>query len=838
MKINPAEMSDADVLAMQKQQVLDWLTANHDSHAGNFITTEDGEIVGIDKGQAFKWFGKDKLDPNWKPNEHPSAYSAMWKAYANGENITMNDPNSGELGEFIASLQGMPDDEFKEMFRAYAEMAAAEGKLTSAGKNPWGDALAPASFPPNDVEAFLDALVKRKNSLAGDFDKLYQEQKAKRDKKKTKEAGPTSGVTESGAMPAPAAPAAPAYNTWTQTTVDILDDPSYTVTAKAHKAAGLNKGEYDSLTPWDKSKVLHALEAYDGEEQSPYIAYEYFTGVPHPKSATATSTTPAPAPAVDAPAVPAQPKDTLAEWQQAKQVVKDKKGGYKAGVKQVADAIKTGTAQQRLTAYNNIPPSTFEDLPDEIQSAIIRDLDNIATAPGGTFSETQKAQAGALRSKLTGLPVGAPPSPTFGQPKKFQSKAAEASYHLAENPQATNQQKLATYTKLSASSFASLPAATQKQIAQQLVDINEDPNSTLPQSNQAVLLHKKLTGLPVGEFKDAAPKPKSKPKKKFVSDNAEAAWNAAQLPPLYPYVSSNADKQAKFDAYAQLTKEEFESLPSTTQKQIHKDLKAIPTSSSPIHWSDVDALQQKLGIIGYNWKPKTAAQKKAEKIAAMSPAEQAKLVSDFSESGDFNNKLKQAVSGQAALGAAPRSLVASGSRSLANTPTTDGVTAGQMASAIGAYKGSAYSTINGVLRNAKHGPVPSGSSAAERIQAIDAAMTASRLTAPVQVWRGFNSTGADALFGAHKFGDLTGVEFTEFGYASTSASKSLSGSFAGGSGILLRVVVPPGVGAVQVSGSEYESELLLERGLRFRVVSDSGPSGYGQRRLDVEVVYP
>lgn len=53
-------LSSKDVADLQKAQVYDWLTSNHDSHAGQFIKSGD-TVVGIDKGQAFRYFGKDQL---------------------------------------------------------------------------------------------------------------------------------------------------------------------------------------------------------------------------------------------------------------------------------------------------------------------------------------------------------------------------------------------------------------------------------------------------------------------------------------------------------------------------------------------------------------------------------------------------------------------------------------------------------------------------------------------------------------------------------------------------------------------------------------------------------
>ena len=52
----------------------------------------------------------------------------------------------------------------------------------------------------------------------------------------------------------------------------------------------------------------------------------------------------------------------------------------------------------------------------------------------------------------------------------------------------------------------------------------------------------------------------------------------------------------------------------------------------------------------------------------------------------------------------------------------------------------------------------------------------------------------------------------------------------------MTITVPAGTGAVQMSEIDHEAELMLERGLRYRVVADHGVDDGGVRRLDVEVL--
>jgi hypothetical protein len=162
-----------DQMTIQKNHVLDWLIGNHDSHVGNWIRTQDGQLVSIDKGQSAKYFGHDRLDPSFHPNYYarPPIYNRLWNDHAQGRG-QMHDPRTGELGQFVKKVQSMPDEELKGLFRPYAQAAAQSGLLL----NPDGDPdrrLGPRRHPANDPEAFLHALVQRKNNLHNDLGDYY-----------------------------------------------------------------------------------------------------------------------------------------------------------------------------------------------------------------------------------------------------------------------------------------------------------------------------------------------------------------------------------------------------------------------------------------------------------------------------------------------------------------------------------------------------------------------------------------------------------------------------------------------------------------------------------------
>ena len=166
-------LSPDDHMTIQKNHALDWLIGNHDSHVGNWMRTDDGKLVSIDKGQAGKYFGHDRLDPTFHPNYYAREpiYNQLWRDHAQGRG-QMHDPRTGELGNFVKQVQSIPDEELKGIFRPYAQAAAKSGLLLAPDGDP-DRQLGPRTIPANDPEAFLHALVQRKNNLHKDLGDYY-----------------------------------------------------------------------------------------------------------------------------------------------------------------------------------------------------------------------------------------------------------------------------------------------------------------------------------------------------------------------------------------------------------------------------------------------------------------------------------------------------------------------------------------------------------------------------------------------------------------------------------------------------------------------------------------
>jgi len=169
-----------------------------------------------------------------------------------------------------------------------------------------------------------------------------------------------------------------------------------------------------------------------------------------------------------------------------------------------------------------------------------------------------------------------------------------------------------------------------------------------------------------------------------------------------------------------------------------------------------------------------------------------------------------------------------------------------------AYKSNGYKSINKYLYG--RGPATeayNGKTAAEHVRDLDIAFSHSGLTQDIIVYQG--SRGPGRLFPPGEWslvGGMEGKEFTVPAFWSSSVLQKQAESFAseawgaGGGGndstrqsTVMKILVPKGTAVIALDdNAKYsEAEVLLNRGLRYRVVKDYGVQS-GVRRLDVEVL--
>lgn len=236
---DPLTLSASDIATLQETQVFDWMISNFDTHSGQWIRLKDGTLFETDKGQAFKFFGKDKLDWDYVPvtplGQDKLTYSKLWKAYVQGKDVTLTDPTTGPLGEYIDRLMAIDDKTYRKLLLPYASHFKS------------GKAL----------DDFLDAAVARKNNLKKDFAEFWARAQAERAKNLPKPI-PT---------PAPAPPPTPVVAppaTITPTPSGAYGDISHVSSSikKVLSDQWITLGGGKKVTPaWGGSKIWKQLEA-------------------------------------------------------------------------------------------------------------------------------------------------------------------------------------------------------------------------------------------------------------------------------------------------------------------------------------------------------------------------------------------------------------------------------------------------------------------------------------------------------------------------------------------------------------------------------------------------
>lgn len=141
----------------QREHVTDWLLGNFDSHGGNFIVDDAGRLVGIDKEQAFKYIkqpGSKAMSYAYHPNkgygETEPIYNTLYRRFAKGEiDLDLQDTLT-----YIKRVEAIPDAEYREIFRDYAESLCGKGKA---------------------ADDLLDAIVERKTTLRETYRAFYSD---------------------------------------------------------------------------------------------------------------------------------------------------------------------------------------------------------------------------------------------------------------------------------------------------------------------------------------------------------------------------------------------------------------------------------------------------------------------------------------------------------------------------------------------------------------------------------------------------------------------------------------------------------------------------------------
>jgi hypothetical protein len=156
------DISDLSLRQLQQtmeEHVLDWLISNHDSHVENFKIDKNGNVFGIDKGQAFKHFPNDKLAVGYLPPENgaPVWYDQFYNGVMSG---AISKETADEVTKHVLRRAQQASTSHEEEFRKELEFAF-------QSRDFWPD-----QFPSR--EKFIDALIERKHNAFDDFVKFYE----------------------------------------------------------------------------------------------------------------------------------------------------------------------------------------------------------------------------------------------------------------------------------------------------------------------------------------------------------------------------------------------------------------------------------------------------------------------------------------------------------------------------------------------------------------------------------------------------------------------------------------------------------------------------------------
>jgi hypothetical protein len=136
-------LSPEDIHQLQREHVIDWATSQHDSHPAQFIRDEHGGIVSLDKSQAWKHLGSDRLSERYHPNaaygERPPLYNTLFRPGSPA--LAHVDPEA--IRSTVDALKGISREHLGQILGPYAKASGrgeafidkAHERLQNAGRH-------------------------------------------------------------------------------------------------------------------------------------------------------------------------------------------------------------------------------------------------------------------------------------------------------------------------------------------------------------------------------------------------------------------------------------------------------------------------------------------------------------------------------------------------------------------------------------------------------------------------------------------------------------------------------------------------------------------------------
>ncbi|MFI6113382.1 hypothetical protein [Kitasatospora sp. NPDC051164] len=180
---SPSQWTQSQVDAIVRSHVGSWFVGEHDGHQDNWLATPSGGLVQIDRGQAFKHYGLDKLSVDYAPSGgggftpiHQKLYqAALGGGLAKGVKIS-----PAAAHPVIKKFESMPDAQLRSILHSTAHEGVKAGVAWVPQMR--SKAAKALKVPQSQVThaqiatAFLDHAVERKNTLRQNFADFFVKQ--------------------------------------------------------------------------------------------------------------------------------------------------------------------------------------------------------------------------------------------------------------------------------------------------------------------------------------------------------------------------------------------------------------------------------------------------------------------------------------------------------------------------------------------------------------------------------------------------------------------------------------------------------------------------------------
>lgn len=177
---DPGQWSQGDVDAIVRYHAAAWVIGDHDAKHDNLLRTPSGGLVPIDHGQAFKFWGRDKLSTEYHPNSsygaQPPVWNVLYEAAKSGKLAKGVEVRPAAAAPVIKAFESIPDSEFGAMLAPIAKAGA------SSSNSHWKETMQKRATKKFGVsspdakqiaETFIDYGVERKNGVRQAFMKFF-----------------------------------------------------------------------------------------------------------------------------------------------------------------------------------------------------------------------------------------------------------------------------------------------------------------------------------------------------------------------------------------------------------------------------------------------------------------------------------------------------------------------------------------------------------------------------------------------------------------------------------------------------------------------------------------